>query len=263
MGRPPVMSEPIMYGEYTAHPAAELFPIMIEDELDKLAADISVHGQLEPILVWEDKILDGRNRYIACVKAGVKPRVLTAPLSPTSDQTPTEWVISHNLLRRHLTPRDRVRIAVEMKPMIMAEVEARRVAKRARTADRPDEAPGTRGAEWSDIAAHTMDVSGRTVKRADRVKRQAPETYARYTAGETSLTAAEREITGPSKDKGPSREHKDREASINGAYATMAGLRVVATDDLFRETLQGLLAEDPALRRVLAELIEEADHGTP
>jgi disulfide oxidoreductase YuzD len=46
------------------HKFADLFPMMQADELDQLVADIKQNGLLEPIVTYEDKILDGRNRCL-------------------------------------------------------------------------------------------------------------------------------------------------------------------------------------------------------
>jgi ParB-like chromosome segregation protein Spo0J len=54
------------------HPLAALFPELPPEELTELARDIKARGQLEPIIVYKGLILDGRNRYLACQKAGVK-----------------------------------------------------------------------------------------------------------------------------------------------------------------------------------------------
>src|SRR5438309_5376548 len=63
---------------YRIHPAANLFPLMTEPELQALADDIKKHEQQEPILVYEDPddghrpcILDGRNRALACERLGI------------------------------------------------------------------------------------------------------------------------------------------------------------------------------------------------
>ncbi len=51
------------------HPLANLFPLIDGAEFDDLVADISEHGLHEAIVVFENKILDGRNRFRACEAA--------------------------------------------------------------------------------------------------------------------------------------------------------------------------------------------------
>lgn len=63
---------------YLVHPVADLFPMLAEDELDELAADIKQRGLLQPLVLdGEGRILDGRNRLAACRLAGVEPRFTT------------------------------------------------------------------------------------------------------------------------------------------------------------------------------------------
>src|SRR5215475_244528 len=56
------------------HPICLLIPSADEDELQDLTDDIRAHGLINPIVLFEEMILDGRNRAAACKRAGVAPR---------------------------------------------------------------------------------------------------------------------------------------------------------------------------------------------
>jgi ParB-like chromosome segregation protein Spo0J len=80
------------------HPLADIFPLMEGAEFDELVADIKANGLIEPIILLDDQILDGRNRARACVAAGVEPTY--RPF--TAGEDPAAFVISANIRRRHL-----------------------------------------------------------------------------------------------------------------------------------------------------------------
>jgi hypothetical protein len=64
--------------DLAVHPVAALFPMLADDELDELAADIKQRGLLQPfVLDAEGRVLDGRNRLSACEIAGVEPTFVT------------------------------------------------------------------------------------------------------------------------------------------------------------------------------------------
>jgi ParB-like chromosome segregation protein Spo0J len=92
------------------HPLAELFPLMDGAEFDALVADISEHGLREPIILHEDKILDGRNRYRACEAAEIEP--IYQDWLP--EGTAHAFVVSKNLRRRHLSESQRAMIAAKL-----------------------------------------------------------------------------------------------------------------------------------------------------
>jgi ParB-like chromosome segregation protein Spo0J len=103
------------------HPAAELFPLMPDDQLRDLAEDIKKNGLNYPIVVFEGKILDGRNRLRACKLAGVKPgfhpferREFDEKGELVREVTPLEFVLSSNLHRRHLTGEQRREIVAKL-----------------------------------------------------------------------------------------------------------------------------------------------------
>jgi hypothetical protein len=84
--------------KYEFHPLTKLFPIMPEHERDELGRDMKTNSQLLPIILYEGKILDGRNRYLACLKFGLKPRFVSFTTTEAK-----KYVIGLNYYRRHLT----------------------------------------------------------------------------------------------------------------------------------------------------------------
>jgi hypothetical protein len=56
------------------HPVASIFPMMSVEEFKALKESLQARGQRNPIYTHEGKIVDGRNRYQACVELGLTPR---------------------------------------------------------------------------------------------------------------------------------------------------------------------------------------------
>jgi len=117
--RPPFMSDHL-----EPHPLAALFPPIPDDELQALADDIRQHGQREPVLTFEGKILDGWNRVRGCRLINRKPWVME--FDPSSAKTtPEQLVISANLRRRHLSGGQMAAIVVELSEQIEREGRSR------------------------------------------------------------------------------------------------------------------------------------------
>src|SRR4029077_4726469 len=102
------------------HPAAEIFPLLAGADFLALVESISKHGLKVPIVRYEDKILDGRNRYRACREAGVEPRFVEY-FGPA----PVQDVVSWNLVRRQLTPSQCACCALAFLPKLEAEAKGR------------------------------------------------------------------------------------------------------------------------------------------
>jgi ParB-like chromosome segregation protein Spo0J len=75
------------------HPLAALFPPIPEEELAELGRDIALHGQLEPIALYQGKILDGVNRYKACRRMNREPWT-TEFNQEIVKRTPEEYVMA-------------------------------------------------------------------------------------------------------------------------------------------------------------------------
>lgn len=81
------------------HPVADLFPMMSDEELDDLAADIKANGLINPVVIDLDgTLIDGRNRLEACRRAGVLPSYTTLD----EGRDPVAYILGANIARRHL-----------------------------------------------------------------------------------------------------------------------------------------------------------------
>ena len=87
-------------GRPAPHPICLLIPSADEYELQELTDDIRAHGLIDPIVLFEGMILDGRSRAAACERARVTPRYVQFV---GGREDALILVISHNLKRRHLT----------------------------------------------------------------------------------------------------------------------------------------------------------------
>lgn len=113
--------------EYEFHPLAEMFPAMSDGDLVELAKDIEQNGQLHPIRVIGDQIIDGCNRYRACQIAGVEP-VIEEYEGSIDEEILIRYVMSCNISRRQLTSSQRAMLAVELLPRLEAAAKERQRA---------------------------------------------------------------------------------------------------------------------------------------
>jgi hypothetical protein len=162
------------------HPLAAVFPLMPDPDLAALADDIAARGLLEPIWLYEGKILDGRNRYRACVAKGLAPRV-----EHYRGTDPLGVVVSRNLHRRHLTESQRAMAAARIANMKVGNPSFKAV--QPNPANLPDSAPPVSQAD----AAKLLNVSDRSVRHAVRViEGGTPELVAAVDRGEVAVSAA-------------------------------------------------------------------------
>jgi N6-adenosine-specific RNA methylase IME4 len=140
-------------GDWELHEYCKLFPPMPEEQFSALKDDIRDNGLRNPIVLFENKILDGRHRYLACLRLGRQP------VSVIYDgEDPLGFVISHNLNRRHLDESQRAMIAARLANMMGV--------------GRPSKDIAPIGAISGSEAADRMSVGRRNVVRAKKVLKE-------------------------------------------------------------------------------------------
>ena len=91
------------------HPYANLFPWIDGAAREEFKADIRKNGVIEPIVMYEGMILDGRNRYEVARDLGIE-----YPITDYIGDDPLGFVIAKNLTRRHLTESQRAMVAADI-----------------------------------------------------------------------------------------------------------------------------------------------------
>lgn len=177
------------------HPLADLFPMIGGAERDELVADIRANTLRERIVMLDGMILDGRNRYMAAIDAGVIRRDADPETEaslyvthfrrfvPQQDGDPLAWVLSKNLHRRHLTDGQRAMVAARLANM--------RQGERTDLVREDGEPSANLPKVSNQDAADRLHVSERTVRTAkDVVEHGAPELVERVEKGEVAVSAA-------------------------------------------------------------------------
>lgn len=170
------------------HEIADIFPMMADPEFEQLKADIVTNGQLEPVITYEGKVLDGRNRYKACYQLG-----LVTNYDQYQGDNPLSFVISKNLHRRHLDASQRAMIATDVKPLLEAEAKKRQ-GTRTDLPDFVEIIPESSKGRARDQAGDLFGVSGRYVATAEKIKREDPELADKVRSGQISIPDAQKKM---------------------------------------------------------------------
>jgi DNA N-6-adenine-methyltransferase (Dam)/ParB-like nuclease domain len=174
------------------HEAANLFPLLPLEDLRELAEDIRQNGLLNPIVLLDSKVLDGRNRLLACKKAGVKPSFSEFVQNGVP---PAAWVISLNLKRRHLSSGQRAAVAVEAKPLLETATRQHSLAnlKRGIARGLKIDTSETTGRVEKQVAKQ-FEVSQGYVYAASKIREADEQIFQKLKAGTLSIPEAQRAV---------------------------------------------------------------------
>ncbi len=229
------------------HPAAMLWPMLKEPDLQALADSIKERGLNNPITIYEEMILDGRNRYKACQMAGVEPR-----FTEFNGGDPFLFVFDQNGERR-LDVTNAMKYGIWKRTVAMSDewlTKQRRIVKEA-NAKRSSAQRGNENASKQRIknssstcgtttesdlskdrnktraaAAEFAKVDKGTVAKMDALEKAAPDLYEKVVDGETPLTQAQR-VAKERKREAKREENRQQVAqaakpdAVEGVYSTI------------------------------------------
>lgn len=227
------------------HPLCTLFPRMVGADFEALKADIAQHGVRQPIVTHAGLILDGGNRYRACIELGVEPRI-----EEFEGDGIVAFVLSANLHRRHMTPGQQAAIVASAQDWAKAQ---------ARGGDRRSDQSQVLDFETVEQRAAAAGVSRVTQMKADKVAKEAPELAKKVAQGEVSLPAAVKQISTAER---PPKPAPDQRPPAAAELPTRLARPVVANESealpsreqQMEEMLAETMSENAALRAEVAAL---------
>jgi N6-adenosine-specific RNA methylase IME4/ParB-like chromosome segregation protein Spo0J len=199
-----------------SHPIANIFPLLDGQEATSLASSIREHGQREDILLFEGKILDGRNRYAACQKIGVEPRTkhfngsfvdalhlvwdlnferrhLTASQSACADAERAKLLGAYQAVQEDARRRQfqgRPKTAVEVPQLIGEDITANENEKRSGK----DAKKEAKERETVSIRAKAAKTNRTYIEAADDLLENHPDKFQEVKEGKKTITQVQREI---------------------------------------------------------------------
>lgn len=194
------------------HPLATLFPEMDAEQFDVLKASIEERGLLEPIVLYESKVLDGRNRLRACEETGIRVKSVAF-----DGDDPLAYVVAKNFARRHMTTSQRALVAG-------------RIANYTNGGNRRSDQSKNPNSDrvTLEAAATLMRVNRATVLYARKVLKAAPELVRAVERGTITVEAAKALAVLPERDQkiiALTTDEKDRRAQIKKAKARAKEVR--------------------------------------
>lgn len=170
--------------QLSPHPLAERFPMMSGDQFNQLRDDIRANGLREAIWLYEGLILDGRNRYKACLELGIE----IASRNFTGD-SPIAFVWSMNGARRQLTKSQLAALAVSFLPDLKIEAEKRMLRGGSPLV-------GEGAGKAVEVAAKIFGVGRTYVEDAASVARRSPQLFQEVVDGKISVKTARNVLGG-------------------------------------------------------------------
>ncbi|MDO9167569.1 MAG: hypothetical protein Q7U18_00515 [Methylobacter sp.] len=164
------------------HPLCTYFPRMSDAEFISLKENIQINGQTHPIYTLDGMILDGGNRYRALCELGIAPVIIEY-----TGSNPTQFILSSNLHRRHLTQGQSAAIVSASQSWVNAQAQD----NNARLQDVAQLDSATSRAKQSGVGHRTQQLADKLVKEAPA------ELVKEVIDGKKSLNKAIKEISPP------------------------------------------------------------------
>ena len=207
----------------------ELIPPLTTEEYTGLEKSLIEEGCRDALVVWQNVIVDGHNRYEICKKHDIAFNVVEKDF-PDKNAAKV-WIIENQFNRRNLPIYVRGELMLKLKPLIAAKAkENQQVFKGNQHVAIPANSP-TKQIETRKELSKLAGIGSNTISRIEKIAKKAPEEVkAKLRTGEMSVNEAYTRLKRAEKEKRQEEirlqnsklvEQVDPIVSIDGRYQTI------------------------------------------
>lgn len=164
--------------------------MMTDKEFESLKQDILINGLREPIYLHSGKIIDGRNRYKACIELGIEPAFRNYE---GNESDLIDFVISLNLHRRHLNSSQKACLSVEILPDLEAKTKEN-LSKKMSAIRKGEDYTELPELNSSEIASKIFGVSERYIFEAKKLYKDSKQLFQEVKDGNLTLQQAKKRL---------------------------------------------------------------------
>lgn len=185
---------------------ARLIPPLSAEELEKLEQSLVNEGCLNPLIVWNNTIIDGHHRYVICIKHSISFNIIEKPELETELDVKL-WMINNQFSRRNLPTETKLALAYRFKEFEAQKAKERMQATQFKEVDNTastvlytpqinDQKPeNTEKGRALEAIAKKAGVSHTTAFQYDKIQQQGTEEQkAKVAEGKSSINKVYTEI---------------------------------------------------------------------
>ena len=173
----------------------KLIPALSIDEHTQLTLNICKEGIREPLIIWNNYIIDGHNRFEIANQFNLKYKTISKAFE--SEDEVKEWMILNQFGRRNLSAYQRSVLALELEDVFRIKAKENLKIYSGNQYESGDSAklPKVQKVDTRKELSKVAQVGERTLDKVKKIQEKAPEEIkTKLSTGEISINAAYKEI---------------------------------------------------------------------
>ena len=170
----------------------DLIPPLTNSEEDQLEQNIMIEGIRDPLVVWDETLVDGHHRLEIAKKRGLKFNVVKIRFASRNDAI--IWIVKNQIGRRNLESIDKVALVLRMEGALKEKAKAQQIRKPSDSvsANSPEQKP----IDVREEVAAAVNMGSNTYSKAKKVlANSTPQQIQAIRDGDASIHSRYVEIT--------------------------------------------------------------------